>query len=253
MNDEHSEPGMTTQPERTAVRSRRLETTAIVIGFAGLGLALLGSFIRDYVTIESKASVRVEVRGTPLDAMGAKPPGAPISDASFELAARFDGTAQRRDGMLQLDRTDDGDYVRVPMSLLTSFSYDPQPHPPGAEELGIPAPSSSVPEEILALDGSRAAVVGFMVPLDVDRGGVKTFVLSQNRSYCCYGIKPALNEMVVVQMEEGGRAPFLKDTPIAVLGELSVSERREGGVVLSLYRMKATTVTTLRAYAQLPG
>lgn len=75
-------------------------------------------------------------------------------------------------------------------------------------------------------------------------------MLSQNRSYCCYGIKPALNEMVFVQMEQGSRAPFLKDTPIAVFGTLAVSEEREGGHVLSLYRMRADEVTTLLAYAQ---
>ena len=89
------------------------------------------------------------------------------------------------------------------MSVLGGFPYNPEPHPPGADALGIPAPTATVPDEILELDGKRVALVGFMVPLDVDERGVRTFVPSQNRSYCCYGIKPALNEMVLVEMEEG--------------------------------------------------
>ncbi|MEM6296640.1 MAG: DUF3299 domain-containing protein [Myxococcota bacterium] len=222
-----------------------------MVGFAGLGLALLGAFFRDFIPHEPAAAPPIAVRGRPLEAMGGTPPaGAPISDESFAMAARFDGVVKRRNGRLSLERTEDGAYLRVPMSLLSGFAYDPKPHPPGAAALGIPAPQEPVPDEILALDGKTVALVGFMVPLDVDRGGVKTFVLSQNRSYCCYGIKPALNEMVLVQMGEGRRAPFLKDTPIAVLGKLAVSEQREGGVVLSLYRLEANTVTTLRAYAQ---
>lgn len=182
--------------------------------------------------------------------MGSLGPQAPIPAASFEMAARVEGHATRENGVLSFDQTVGGEYLRVPMSVLAGFHYDPQPHPPGADALGIPAPADAVPEEILAIDGKRVAVVGFMVPLDVDRKGVKEFVLSQNRSYCCYGVKPALNEMVLVRMEGERRAPFLKDTPIAVFGEFDVSEDRQGGYVLSLYRMRGAEISTLLAYAQ---
>ena len=234
-------------------RERAFETAAIVAGFAGLVLALFGTYLHDERLANRPPATPPPVRGARLDAMGSTPAGAPISDASFAMAARFDRDARQGNGRLRLDHTDDGAYLRVPMSLLADFPYDPKPPPPGAAKLGIPAPAAAIPNEVLALDGKRVALVGFMVPLDVDRGGVQTFVLSQDRSYCCYGIKPALNEMVLVQMEEGGRAPFVKDTPIVVLGQLTVAEQRDGGFVSSLYRMKATRITSLRAYAQSAG
>ncbi|MCR9163652.1 MAG: DUF3299 domain-containing protein [Nannocystaceae bacterium] len=232
-------------------RSRAFETAAIFAGFAGLVLAVVGPYARDnWVHGTTSRSAPAEVRGARLDAMGTEPPRSVISDSAFAMAAQHDGVARRENGTLRFDRIGPRGHLKVPMSVLGGFPYDPKPHPPGASELGVPAPSASIPDEIAALDGNLVALVGFMVPLDVDARGVKSFVLSQNRSYCCYGIKPALNEMVVVQMEEGGRAPFSKDTPLAVFGRLAVSEQREGGHVLSLYRMEATEITTLLAYAQ---
>lgn len=235
-----------------AKRNRAFETAAIIAGFAGLALALLGPYARDHWVQETRESARsapVDVRGARLDSMGSRPPRA-IPDSSFAMAARLDGDATREDGRLSFGRTGPTGHLKVPMSVLGGFPYDPEPHPPGADELGIPAPTALVPDEILELDGKQVALVGFMVPIDVDDKGIQAFVLSQNRSYCCYGIKPALNEMVMVKMEGGRRAPFLKDTPIAVFGKLAVSEEREGGHVLSLYRMEATKITTLLAYAQ---
>lgn len=237
-------------PKERAKRNRAFETAAIFAGFAGLTLAVVGPYARDR-WVQQQSTPRAaptEIRGVPLDAMGSAPPR--ISDSAFAMAAEHDGVALRENGALRFDRTGPSGHLKVPMSVLGGFPYDPKPHPPGADELGIPAPAASVPDEILALDGKPVALVGFMVPLDVDARGVQSFVLSQNRSYCCYGIKPALNEMVLVQMEQGGRAPFLKDTPIAVFGRLAVSEQREGGHVLSLYRMEASEITTLLAYAQ---
>lgn len=252
-------------------RSRTLESAAIVAGFAGLALALVGPSGRLFSGREASPDTTraSEVHGARLDSMGSNPaaggvpPGPvpqapygmrnPIPAASFDMASQVDGVAKRENGRLTFERTRDGKYLRVPMSALASFSYDPKPHPMGAAELGIPAPVDSVPEELLALDGQDAVLVGFMVPIEVDAKGVKQFVLSQNRSFCCYGVTPALNEMVLVRMQGDRRAPFLKDVPIAVYGGLGVSEQREGGYVVSLYRMDATQITNLVTYAQAAG
>ena len=136
------------------------------------------------------------------------------------------------------------------MAALSSFPYNATPHPPGAAELGIPSPPPDVPKEILDLNGQDAVLVGFMVPIDMDRDGVSVFALSQNRAFCCYGVKPALNEMVLVRMKGDTRTPFRNDTPITVFGRLTVQEERNQGHVVSLYQMQATEVLTLVEYAQ---
>lgn len=252
------------EKQRSRSRSRALETVAIAVGLLGLGLAAWVQFAKQLAEPKSAPPTARPAQGTPLNELGAKrsePRGSgptapatpasvgarmPIPQASFDMVAKLEGVAKRENGKLVLDHTDDDEYLRVPMSLLASFDYKPKPHSPGAAQLGIPAPpSSAVPEELLALDGKDAAVVGFMVPIDVDQRRVKEFVLSQNRSFCCYGVKPFLNEMVAVRMKGSTRAPFLKDTPIAVFGELAVSEQREGGYVVSLYRMEASKVSSL--------
>jgi len=243
----------------------------MLVGLSGLAVAVLGPTTREAWQARTRASASVdaaptEVRGARLDAMGSSRAGDPsslserpnqtraaIPEASFEIAAQLDAVATRKNGSLAFEHTRDGKFLRVPMSALASFRYDPAPHPPGAAELGIPVPASNIPPELLALDGRDATVVGFMVPLDVDAQGVREFVLSQNRSFCCYGVTPALNEMILVRMKDGQRAPYANDTPLAVFGELSVREHREGGHVVSLYRMEAAKITDLVGHTRWPG
>ncbi len=243
---------------RSRRRDRVLGAVAILVGLTGLVFAGVGprgrAQVGDRRLVHQPDYAEEEIRGARLDAAPSEPPAvpygmsAPIPDSSFAAAARVDGVATPQDGRLVFERTEDGEFIRVPMSALSSFAYQPGSISAGARELGIPPPPPDIPDEILALDGVDAVLVGFMVPLDVDSQGVAAFVLSQNRSFCCYGITPAMNEMVVVQMETGSRAPFIKDMPIAVYGALSVSELREGGEVVSLYRLKASVMTSLVAF-----
>lgn len=239
-------------------RDRVLAAGAILVGLAGLAFAGFGprggAQVSDRRLVHQPDYAAEEIRGARLDAAPSEPPAVPygtsppIPESSFAAAARVDGVATRREGRLVFERTEDGQFLRVSMSALSSFPYQPRSISAGARELGIPSPPPDIPDEILALDGVDAVLVGFMVPLDVDSQGVAAFVLSQNRSFCCYGITPAMNEMVVVQMEPGARAPFIKDMPIAVYGALSVSELREGDEVVSLYRLKGSAVTSLVAF-----
>lgn len=252
-------PVVNTHATRKRRHRRTLETVTIAVGLSGLALAVFGPSLRELVpsprrSASSEVPAATEVQGARLDAMGSPPLSMeagtsggppPVPDAAFEMATQMGGIATRDNGVLTFERTSDGTYLRLPMSTLAGFPYDPEPHPPGADQLGIPAPAPAIPAEIQALDGKDAVLVGFMVPLDVDEEGIVQFVLSQNRSFCCYGVTPALNEMVLVRMEGNLRAPYLNDMPIAVFGRLSVRERREGGQVVSLYSMDASKVTDL--------
>jgi hypothetical protein len=93
-----------------------------------------------------------------------------------------------------------------------------------------------------------------MVPLDIDGEGIKAFALSQNQSFCCFGVTPALNEMVLVTMAGPARAPFRLELAVACSAcDLAVGEETEGGEVTSLYRMSAGRVLSMEEllrYAQ---
>jgi hypothetical protein len=86
-----------------------------------------------------------------------------------------------------------------------------------------------------------------MVPIDVDRrGNVTSFALTQNQSFCCYGIPPGLTELVVVDMAEGKSAPYSYDVPVAVYGTIKVGEEIDDGYILNLYHVTSTEVVDVR-------
>jgi len=108
-------------------------------------------------------------------------------------------------------------------------------------------PCYQIPNHIQALDGTKVLLVGFMVPIDVDRrGNVTAFALTQNQSFCCYGIPPGLTELVMVEMEDGKSAPYAYDTPVAVYGTMNVGEDIDDGYILSVYRMESSEVVDVR-------
>jgi hypothetical protein len=104
-----------------------------------------------------------------------------------------------------------------------------------------------IPPKIRELDGKGVLIVGFMVPIDVDRrGNVTSFALTQNQSFCCYGIPPGLTELIVVDMAEGKSAPYSYDVPVAVYGTMTVGEEIDDGYILSLYRVVSDEVIDVR-------
>jgi len=186
-------------------------------------------------------------RGSPIDESDLPegvPPGTEqirvIPDESWDLIEKLEGgSGIAEDGKLVFEKTADGRYTKVTFSALGSFDYE-LPNPADIRNSSDPTkpPVEQIPGAIKSLDGEPVVVVGFMVPIEIDRQGqVKSFALTQNQAFCCYGVPPAMNEWIMVEMEGGKTAPFKLDLPVATYGSIEVGEEIEDGYILSIYRM----------------
>ncbi len=138
-----------------------------------------------------------------------------------------------------------GDYFQLGFDTLSGF---PSGKPP-LDNLGAGAGSrteaslSKVPSNILALDGQKISVVGFMIPMTVERNNARTFILAQSRATCCYGAIPNLNQWIYVDMDRGKTAEAIMDVPVTVFGTLKVgTQYDEKGSGWCLYRMTSDKV-----------
>jgi hypothetical protein len=127
----------------------------------------------------------------------------------------------------------DREHQVVSFGTLSSFAYGDPVAPASVSLRGRP----KVPDAILALNGRKVAIDGFMLPIDYDDGGVTRFLLNASFDMCQFGAPSAVNERVDVTMTDGRRTVFTH-RPIRVYGQFEVGERQEGGRLVSLYRMK---------------
>jgi hypothetical protein len=138
--------------------------------------------------------------------------------------------------------TDEGDYIGVTFDTLGSFYYEmpsaADPAPAGT----MPHSRTAVPSNIRAFNSRKVVVRGFILPLRVERGVLKSFMLTKDRDACCYGRVPRMNEWIQVRMGGGRTIKYVHDLPVSVFGTLEVGEKFEQGQVTSLYRMVADTV-----------
>ncbi|MBM3289053.1 MAG: DUF3299 domain-containing protein, partial [Candidatus Hydrogenedentes bacterium] len=175
--------------------------------------------------------------------------GKALPQASLDLLQQAEAGAKA--DPLKFEKTKDGKYLKVTFSALGSFPYE-VPDPDAI--LASPTPNKPLKEQIPAkikeLDTQPAVVVGFMVPVEVDnKGGVKSFALTQNQMYCCFGVPPSMNEWVMVTMD-GPPAKYYSDMPIAAFGKLEVGEQFEDGYVMSVYRITCEKVIDVRELLQ---
>jgi len=79
-----------------------------------------------------------------------------------------------------------------------------------------------------------------MVPLD-QAEAITQFALVPSLFACCYGQPPQIQHTIVVQVTKGKSLPYYPDQ-ITVEGTLHVSEQRDGGFIVSIFQMDATSV-----------
>ena len=101
-------------------------------------------------------------------------------------------------------------------------------------------PKRKIPASILALNGKKVAICGFMLPFDYHARGTGHFGLLKSQAGCCFGLAPQLNEWIDVHMDK--EAKLLMDTPVLVVGTLKVAEIREYGNLMGVYRMEGVSV-----------
>ncbi len=128
-------------------------------------------------------------------------------------------------------------YEKVGFDRLASYTYNAPEVDPAKPDVPPPSGEAQIPDKIKALNRQKVAVTGFMLPVKMDGGLVKEFLLVKDPMLCCYGVMPKLNEWVVVKMVGAGVKPLM-DVPITFEGRLKVGEMYENGYLTGLYLLE---------------
>jgi hypothetical protein len=99
-----------------------------------------------------------------------------------------------------------------------------------------PILSGPIPDAILSFDEKKIAMQGYMLPLKLEDGRVRDFLLMRSRMFCCFGKPLALNEWVTVHMVDDP-VKSIMDQPITVYGKLHVGPVKENGQISTIYRL----------------
>jgi hypothetical protein len=95
------------------------------------------------------------------------------------------------------------------------------------------------PDHVLALDGKKFTIRGFMMP-DIDFENIRKFHLVRSLFSCCFGAPPQLNEILRVTLADEDGMEYTYNT-LEVTGTLRVVFEMEDGLVEDLFRMENTT------------
>ncbi len=129
-----------------------------------------------------------------------------------------------------------GDYEKLGFDRLAAFSFNaPQVAPKDPAETA--KGNEQIPEAIRAFDTKKVAVTGFMLPVKMEEGLVKEFLLVKDPMMCCYGVMPKINEWIVVKMTGKGVQPLM-DIPITFYGKLRVGQMFESGYLTGIYLLE---------------
>ena len=142
-----------------------------------------------------------------------------------------------------------GDYLRVPFSFLGDYWLDE----PDWRKLTNPdyiaslSYDSEIPDEVKQIGGKKVAITGFMLPIDVDKGKVKRFLLLKSTLSCCFGVAPRINEVIYVESSKKQKIQTVMDMPITVFGKLSVGQQfREDLMLVGVYQLELDEVKRAR-------
>jgi len=121
---------------------------------------------------------------------------------------------------------------------LSSFQYTLVDAGTGAtpEEIAEHQKKDPVPAWVRTYDGKRVLLTGYMMPLQLENGRSRKFVMMRDVTTCCYGAVPNMNDYLVVTMKEPG-AEIVQDVPVQLLGTFRVDHRYDAGYVVSLFVM----------------
>lgn len=179
------------------------------------------------------------MNAAPEDSAGAgAPPPRPAYDPSKQYSTE--------DVDLSKAPVNEGEFKKLTFAKLAGFEYWPYPADTNDPNASLP---SEIPAEIKALDGAKVVVGGYMVPIEIRSGKVRSFLLVRNQLACCFGMPSSPNEWIDVRMAADKVTKYIADVPIAVKGTLEVGEKKtQDGVVLSIYRMEATDIHAIGGY-----
>lgn len=211
--------------------------TADVLDESGRFALEGGSFLRPGDDVAGPSASRVP-RGLPSD------PNVPESgpNGSVNQHAQGEHSTARNQKIPAPVQGDDGAYAADFAHLLFE-SYDPpELRPPDKPQLTL----EEFPEYPQLLHGKEVRISGFMIAADFKDRKVERFLLGRFPPGCCYGQFPLYDEWIEVDNAEADAEEYSAFETLTVRGTLDVGEVLDyDGYVLSMYRLKATSVKPL--------
>ena len=150
------------------------------------------------------------------------PPRSPAFSSHAPTIAKLDGEDVYVVGFDQLSAFDytivDAGTGATPAQIAEAMKRDP------------------VPDWIRFYQDKRIVLTGYLMPLQVENGRSKKFVMMKDVTTCCYGAVPNMNDYVVVAMKGDGIA-VVQDVPVALIGVLHIEQKYENGYITALYQL----------------
>jgi hypothetical protein len=97
-----------------------------------------------------------------------------------------------------------------------------------------------IPEDVKQLSGCKIRLKGFMLPID-QSVHLTRFALVPSLFSCCFGQPPQVQHTIIVTCPTGIRAELSADE-VAVVGTLTVQEKKDDGYVVSIFEVAATSL-----------
>ncbi len=104
------------------------------------------------------------------------------------------------------------------------------------EQIAEHSKKDQVPSWLHLYDNQKVVLTGYMMPLQIENGRSKKFVMMRDVTTCCYGAVPNMNDYLIVTMKGDG-VEVVQDVPVELLGTFHINQRYEGGYVVSLFVM----------------
>ncbi len=120
-----------------------------------------------------------------------------------------------------------GETIEMPIKELGNFDYDA-------------TAGGNIPSDVLRLDGCHFKTTGYMIPLD-QAESISEFALVPSLFACCFGQPPQIQHTIVVHCPKSKAVSYFPDELI-VEGTLHVKEVKDGGFIVSIYQMDASSV-----------
>ena len=139
-------------------------------------------------------------------------------------------------------------YQSLTFNMLTSYPF----REPNWAKMEDPAYIASlkldeqISPQIQAMNGKRVEIEGFMLPLDMPEGNLRTFMLLKDQMACCFGNIPRLNEWVYVRVPKRKKVGVHQDVLVTLLGTLRVGAKFEGEVLTGIYHLDLDQIQIAR-------
>jgi hypothetical protein len=131
------------------------------------------------------------------------------------------------------------DYRQLSFAHLSSFPFsvtedmvDSQSDPTGVASNVL----QQIPDFIRSFSNKKIAITGFMLPVRLDGKYVSEFLVLKDRSACCYGKTPRINEWIIAHAKGVNTKPVL-DVPVTALGTFHVGAQLENGALAAIYEL----------------